>query len=122
MKIILNIFNSTNKLKSHLNHILYEDDITIMQFLILHELSSNKTVNLTQLCDSLLCSPPEITNITSRMQKKQLITKTKNIDNRRCVDVKATKYGNSIYKKYKDRIEFFNTQIQINKLLNENEL
>ena len=77
---------------------LKQYDLTLAQFYALSWLHESPQ-NMTQLSSNMLCDPSNITRVATILERKGLITRQRNKQDRRVVELKLTPAGQQLYRK-----------------------
>ena len=72
-------------------------DISAAQYVILSTLSSGRANTSTQLCREISYSPGAMTRMLDRLVNKQMINRTRNVDNRRTIKLELTEVGKATF-------------------------
>lgn len=78
------------------NSFLKQYDLTLAQFYALSWLRQSPK-NMTQLSGHMLCDPSNITRVAAILERKGLITRQRNEQDRRAIDLKLTPAGQMLY-------------------------
>lgn len=71
--------------------------ISAAQYVILSTLSSGRADTSTHICKEISYSPGAMTRMLDRLEKKNMIRRTRNVDNRRSVKLEMTEEGKAIF-------------------------
>ncbi|MBC6118071.1 winged helix DNA-binding protein [Listeria innocua] len=92
--------NCSKKLKYELNEALMVKNITIQQWAVVNQIELNsrrdKTSKAVEIAKILDMDKPTISGIVKRLEKKKLITKTRNIEDSRSYCLQLTAEGKRI--------------------------
>jgi DNA-binding MarR family transcriptional regulator len=94
---IFKLINLLNKKYEKLQRmVVKEEDLTPPQYSILTELWKSDGKQFKELASACCCSPSTITGIVDNMEKKELVYRENNPDDRRSLLVKLTNKGKEI--------------------------
>ncbi len=79
------------------NTFLSQYDLTQAQFYALFWLHESSQ-NMTQLSGNMLCDPSNITRVAAILERKGLISRQRNEQDRRVIDLKLTPAGQQLYR------------------------
>jgi DNA-binding MarR family transcriptional regulator len=76
-----------------------KDDLTLQQFSVLRVLARVGPMPMGRLSEELRVSPPNITGVVDRLERKELVTRTSSARDRRMKEIKLTSRGTEVYEK-----------------------
>jgi len=78
------------------NHIQQEYGLTVPQLLVLREVEEKGAVSGTDLADAVNLSQPTVTGIVNRLEKRELVVRTRSMDDKRMIFISVTVPGKDL--------------------------
>lgn len=100
--IVVAILRSQVKILRVVRQSASEDGLTIHQFSVLRLLSNRGVLPMSALSDELRVTPPVITGIIDRLEKKGLVNRTGSTGDRRKKEILLTQSGKNLYRKIQE--------------------
>jgi DNA-binding MarR family transcriptional regulator len=98
-KTTLSIINLQRALNNAMKQTSLQEGVTLQQATILRILQHEGTVPMSKIAEHLQVSRPNITGIIDRLEKKGLIEKSENNQDRRSTTIKITMKGQELQEK-----------------------
>jgi DNA-binding MarR family transcriptional regulator len=97
--ILLTILGSERAILRAMTASAAKDDLTLQQFSVLRVLARAGTMPMGKLSEELRVTPPNITGVVDRLERKELVTRTGSARDRRMKEIKLTPRGTEVYEK-----------------------
>lgn len=114
------IYLTSQAMRHHVDHMLKPFDITMEQLHILKNIERQDGRTQREICSMAGKSPANITRILDRLEKKQLIVRRDNPEDRRSQLVSLTQNGHALASRLSDLFSTLSHKIE--KHINENEM
>jgi len=101
-RVLLAILSSERAIIRAMTASAAEEDITLQQFSVLGVLSRLGAVPMSRLSEELRVSPPNITGVVDRLEKKELVKRETNPGDRRKREIKLTEKGAGLYERVRE--------------------
>ncbi len=120
MTAFVKLIWSSESIKAELVNTLHEHGITLSQFGILDALSRNSPLSQRELGNYILKSGGNITMVIDNLEKKDLVKRERNLEDRRFINVTITAKGKKKFKnaepEYTRKIEGAMNRLTISEL------
>jgi DNA-binding MarR family transcriptional regulator len=97
--VLLTILSSERAILRAMTANAAKDDLTLQQFSVLRVLARVGPMPMGKLSEELRVTPPNITGVVDRLERKELVTRTGDARDRRMKEIKLTPRGAEVYEK-----------------------
>ncbi len=98
LNAFINLLRAAGSIEGRLSKNLGESDLTTSQFGVLEALYHLGPLNQKQLGEKILKSEGNITKVVDNLEKKGLVTREKNLEDRRFYNITLTQSGTDVIK------------------------
>jgi len=99
LNAFINLLRATNSLEARLSKNLDKFNLTTSQFGVLEALYHLGTMSQKEIGEKMLKSGGNITKVVDNLEKKSLLIREKNLQDRRFYNIKLTQNGKSLIEK-----------------------
>lgn len=92
--------------------IFIQHDLTETQWRVLRILWENDKATSAKLAQDALVPPPSLVGVLDRLEKRELVTRTRSSEDRRIVFVKSTDQGKELARRVLPLVEDINTRLE----------
>src|SRR5271155_1289887 len=97
--VLLTILSSQRAILRAMTASAAKEEITLQQFSVLGVLARTGPVPMSRLSTELRVSPPNITGVVDRLEKKELVKRLASLDDRRKKEIQLTAKGEGAYER-----------------------
>ncbi|HUI00131.1 MAG TPA: MarR family transcriptional regulator [Nitrososphaerales archaeon] len=97
--VLLTILSSQRRILDAMSSSASEDDLTLQQFAMLRLVGRAGPLPMNKLSEELRVSPPNITGIVDRLEKKGLVKRVESQADRRTKEIHLTETGNVVLRR-----------------------
>jgi DNA-binding MarR family transcriptional regulator len=97
--VLLTILSSQRVILRAMAASAAKDDLTLQQFSVLRVLAHVGPVPMSRLSKELRVTPPNITGVVDRLERKELVKRTSSAEDRRRKEIQLTAKGESLCEK-----------------------
>ena len=114
---MVNIFNESAKIPTELpdGTLVYRSEIHALV-----EIGKFPGLNVTELAEKLMITKGAITQVTKKLEKKSLITRTKDFNNDKEIGHYLTEKGKQLHKQHDEHIEQIVKESKLNNISDDN--
>ena len=113
-KICFMLYASSRLIIGKYQPLLKKHNLTYLQYLILELLWENPMISMDSLCQTLFLDSGTLSPVLKKMEKREFLSRTREINDERRVNIIITDKGNNIQKHAKDITECIIRHIDIN--------
>lgn len=97
--VLLAILSSQRAILRAMGESAMRDDLTLQQFAVLRIIGARGSLPMVSLSEELRVSPPNVTGMVDRLERKGLVVRTDDPMDRRRKEIRLTEKGEQLYKK-----------------------
>jgi DNA-binding MarR family transcriptional regulator len=97
--VLLTILSSERAILRAMTASAAKEELTLQQFSVLRVLERVGPMPMGKLSEELRVTPPNITGVVDRLERKELVTRTGGARDRRMKEIKLTPRGAEVYEK-----------------------
>ena len=110
----IKLMRATNSVTSRVHNYLVEEKLTISQFGVLEAIFHLGPMVQRDLAAKLLMTCGNITTIVDNLEKRELVRRTRNSDDRRYITVQLTRTGEEVIRRlFPEHADRIRTELQI---------